>query len=76
MVEGTETAQQIEILQGLGCHAMQGYYFAKPMPIERVEAYLSRGSGIDARSPVVASPTPRDAGGADRACSGTGGVLV
>jgi EAL domain-containing protein (putative c-di-GMP-specific phosphodiesterase class I) len=32
--EGVETEQQAEILIRLGCHQMQGYYFAKPMPIE------------------------------------------
>lgn len=32
--EGVETEQQAKILIRLGCHQLQGYYFAKPMPIE------------------------------------------
>ncbi|KQP17425.1 diguanylate cyclase [Methylobacterium sp. Leaf100] len=31
-VEGVETADQLEILRGLGCDQMQGYLFARPSP--------------------------------------------
>jgi len=34
VAEGTETAEQIEVLQELGCHRVQGYYFARPMPYD------------------------------------------
>jgi len=33
VVEGVEELNQATIVQQLGCHYMQGYYFAKPMPI-------------------------------------------
>ena len=32
VVEGVETAEQVEIINRLGCSTMQGYFFAKPMP--------------------------------------------
>ncbi len=32
VVEGVETTDQIQFLQGVGCGYVQGYYFAKPMP--------------------------------------------
>lgn len=32
VVEGMETEGQADTLRGLGCKAMQGYYFGKPMP--------------------------------------------
>jgi len=66
VVEGTETAEQIEILKDLGCNMMQGYYFAKPMTIERVEAYLSRGSEIGTALPIVVPSASLDTGSADR----------
>ena len=31
--EGVETAEQMELLQKLGIHTMQGYYLAKPAPL-------------------------------------------
>jgi len=33
IVEGVETDQQLDAVNGLGCHYIQGYYFAKPMPV-------------------------------------------
>ena len=32
VAEGVETAAHVEILRSLGCHVLQGYAFAKPMP--------------------------------------------
>jgi diguanylate cyclase (GGDEF)-like protein len=33
VVEGVEELTQVAIMKQLGCHYMQGYYFARPMPI-------------------------------------------
>lgn len=33
VAEGVETEEQVEILRGLGCRLIQGYFFAKPMPV-------------------------------------------
>ncbi|MER2492275.1 bifunctional diguanylate cyclase/phosphodiesterase [Catenovulum sediminis] len=35
VAEGVETIEQSEFLQAQGCRVMQGYYYAKPMPIEQ-----------------------------------------
>lgn len=32
IAEGVETQEQLEILRGLGCRRIQGYYFSKPKP--------------------------------------------
>lgn len=34
VAEGVEDAETLALLQKLGCNRMQGYYFAKPMPME------------------------------------------
>ncbi|MBC7197394.1 MAG: EAL domain-containing protein [Deferribacterales bacterium] len=34
IAEGVETKEQVDLLSELGCKYLQGYYFAKPMPLE------------------------------------------
>lgn len=38
---GVETKQDWDFLQGLGCTYAQGYYIAKPMPVEDFRAWLA-----------------------------------
>ncbi|TLM81386.1 EAL domain-containing protein [Pseudarthrobacter sp. NamE2] len=39
--EGVETAEQAEILRGLGCLSAQGYYFGRPVPPEQIPVLLA-----------------------------------
>lgn len=39
--EGVETAEQAEILRGLGCLSAQGYYFSRPVPPEQIPLLLA-----------------------------------
>ena len=38
VAEGVETKEQTERLQAVGCDYVQGYYFARPMPVKEFEA--------------------------------------
>ena len=38
ITEGVETAEQVQFLSEMGCDMFQGYFFAKPMPVEEFEA--------------------------------------
>jgi diguanylate cyclase (GGDEF)-like protein/PAS domain S-box-containing protein len=40
IAEGVETAAQRDFLEQAGCHAYQGYFFSKPLPLESFETYL------------------------------------
>ncbi|WP_428390396.1 putative bifunctional diguanylate cyclase/phosphodiesterase [Lichenicoccus sp.] len=42
VVEGLETAAQVNSLKTVGGALMQGYFFARPMPAERVLAFLDK----------------------------------
>lgn len=37
VTEGIEKKDQLEFMQKLGCQLFQGYYFAKPMPVDQFE---------------------------------------
>jgi diguanylate cyclase (GGDEF)-like protein/PAS domain S-box-containing protein len=41
IVEGVETEQQKNFLEGVGCNFVQGYYYAKPMPVEQYETLVA-----------------------------------
>ena len=40
VVEGVETEEQVELLKKLGCDAIQGYYYSKPVPKDEFEKML------------------------------------
>ncbi|MFA7268629.1 MAG: EAL domain-containing protein [Sterolibacterium sp.] len=42
IAEGVETAEQLEILRGMGCDEVQGYFLARPMPSANVAALLPK----------------------------------
>lgn len=41
LVEGVETAEQFDYLQQRHCDYFQGYYFARPMPLDALHAFLT-----------------------------------
>lgn len=43
LTEGVETYDQYEMLVDMGCKLFQGYYFAKPMPVEEFNTFCSTG---------------------------------
>jgi EAL domain-containing protein (putative c-di-GMP-specific phosphodiesterase class I) len=55
VVEGVETAEQVEIIGQLGCSTMQGYFFAKPMPQSEVESFIANHSIPDGLKMVAAA---------------------
>ena len=57
IAEGVETAQQARELTALGCDAMQGYYFSRPLPPEELEKIL-RAAGAQSPQPAPAATTP------------------
>ena len=74
VAEGVEKAEQIDILKAEGCHLVQGYYLARPMPpadlaqrLEVIEEPLLVELAAKAASPAGAKTgSPRSARGANK----------
>ena len=45
IAEGVEETESVEFLRGAGCDIVQGYVFAKPMPLAEFEALLAGSAG-------------------------------
>jgi len=46
VAEGVETREQMQLLRFEGCHEMQGYYLAKPMPAHEFLALVAGASQV------------------------------
>jgi EAL domain-containing protein (putative c-di-GMP-specific phosphodiesterase class I) len=44
IAEGVETVGQAKFLHDQGCSEMQGYYFFKPMPVEKFERVMKEAA--------------------------------
>ena len=42
IAEGVETKEQADFLGSVGCDIIQGYYYAKPMPVDEFEEMLKK----------------------------------
>ncbi|MCI5874151.1 MAG: EAL domain-containing protein [Clostridiales bacterium] len=45
VAEGVERREQVDFLRSIGCEYVQGYYFAKPMPVEDYEELAFERAG-------------------------------
>lgn len=48
IVEGVETAEQVDALSEMGCDNIQGYYFSRPLPPEEIKQYILNYNNYDA----------------------------
>jgi EAL domain-containing protein (putative c-di-GMP-specific phosphodiesterase class I) len=54
IVEGVETAEQLELIRSFGGHKVQGFYFSKPLPAGEMAALLRAGK-MSPASPCTTS---------------------
>jgi diguanylate cyclase (GGDEF)-like protein/PAS domain S-box-containing protein len=47
IAEGIESQAQFDLVRRWGCHMIQGFYYARPLPAEEITALLSGGGRID-----------------------------
>lgn len=53
--EGVETEQSLALLSSMGCDVVQGFLIARPMPLAKLQAFLSAPPRAEAPRPA---PTP------------------
>ena len=46
VTEGVETAEEWNLASDTGCHYIQGHYIAKPMPADKLSAWIEEWSSI------------------------------
>jgi len=54
--EGVETVEQVDFLQDIECHMVQGYFFAKPMPIKEFEELWTKNLASAADETKINNP--------------------
>ncbi|MEM6449105.1 MAG: EAL domain-containing protein, partial [Cyanobacteria bacterium P01_D01_bin.105] len=57
LAEGIETPEQVAVLSEMGCDYAQGYWFSRPLTVQRIDDMLADGSFYD-----VAKLSEPDAG--------------
>jgi diguanylate cyclase (GGDEF)-like protein len=61
VAEGVETEVQVEAVREIGCDAVQGYLFARPMGADELPSWIaarSRATSSTSALPPVSTPTP------------------
>lgn len=54
--EGVETLEQVEVLRGMSCDMLQGYYFSRPVPASEIPQLVERiVANAGAAGPTVAA---------------------
>jgi diguanylate cyclase (GGDEF)-like protein len=59
VAEGVETLAQMEFLTELGCSALQGFLFGRPMPSDQLLATITRDGVVSNREDVNHGQTPK-----------------
>ncbi|MCR5419615.1 MAG: GGDEF domain-containing phosphodiesterase [Lachnospiraceae bacterium] len=55
LCEGVETIEHVNFLKEIGCCKFQGYYYAKPMPYEKIFERYKTGKQIGFENPLESS---------------------
>ncbi|WP_240549157.1 sensor domain-containing phosphodiesterase [Billgrantia antri] len=60
VAEGIEEAEQRDFLAAHGCDVFQGFFFARPMPLVKLQDYLKQWGGVPGRHDILPVPNGRE----------------
>jgi EAL domain-containing protein (putative c-di-GMP-specific phosphodiesterase class I) len=63
VAEGVETLDQLRVLEDLGCHIVQGFYFSKPMVPDKMAEFVNHGLAAVIADAELAVPPLRESAG-------------
>jgi diguanylate cyclase (GGDEF)-like protein len=63
VAEGVETLDQLRVLEELGCHIVQGFYFSKPMDPDKMPAFVNEGLAAVIAETELVTPHLRESAG-------------
>jgi EAL domain-containing protein (putative c-di-GMP-specific phosphodiesterase class I) len=49
VAEGLESIDQVRVLAAWGCHTIQGFVYARPLPVEAATTLLAAGGHLQPR---------------------------
>jgi len=58
VVEGVSSADEVEALRTMGCDALQGFYFSRPVPAVNFVRYLESGGKLPQGGPAASNWEP------------------
>ncbi|WP_234283463.1 MULTISPECIES: EAL domain-containing protein [unclassified Halomonas] len=61
VAEGIEEAAQRDFLAAHGCDVFQGFFFARPMPLEKLKAYLTQRGAVPGQGDSLSIPLDGEA---------------
>jgi len=61
VAEGVETKKQLDKVREMGCDEIQGFYLARPMPVETTTQWLQSTRGMDIIDATERKHTMRNA---------------
>jgi len=63
VAEGVETVEQLRVLEDLGCHIVQGFYFSRPMKPDKMRTFVDEGLKAVLADAARATPSLRKSAG-------------
>lgn len=55
LAEGAETAEQVNFLRSVGCSFVQGFYFARPLPVAEYEVLMRQSQTVESPAAIFSS---------------------
>ena len=63
VAEGVETLEQLRVIEELGCHIVQGFFFSKPMTPDKMGSFVGHELAVVVEAADLGKATLRKSAG-------------